>query len=177
MSEETKRNFLERVSNVGVVASLAAAYGTFAAFALRYLIPTGRGFPHGWQFVAEVPRLTPGDSLTYVAPNGAKIAIARQGSTGKVEDFIALSSTCPHLGCQVHWEENRKRFFCPCHNGAFDPTGEPISGPPKEASQSLPKYPLKIVNNILYIDVPLETLAQGGIEKPGHDACLRGRDA
>lgn len=173
MSDETRRPFLERLSNFGVLASLTAAYGTFAAFALRYLYPD-RGVVHGWQFVAEVDRFAVGDAMTYVAPDGATVALARQGDSGEVGDFIALSSTCPHLGCQVHWEGNNNRFFCPCHNGSFDPAGKPIEGPPAEANQSLPRYPLKVESGLLYIDVPLKRLAQQrtGITKPGHDACL-----
>lgn len=90
MSELPRRSLLERLSNVGVLATLAAAYGTFAAFAVRYLYPD-RGVARGWQFVAEVDRFAVGASMTYVAPDGATVALARQGSTGGVDDFVALN--------------------------------------------------------------------------------------
>lgn len=96
--------------------------------------------------------------MTYEAPNGEKVAIARRGSQGDVSDFIALSSTCPHLGCQVHWESNNNRFFCPCHNGVFNPEGAAIAGPPAEAKQNLPRYSLKIEKGLLYIHTPVERL-------------------
>ena len=99
-----------------------------------------------------------GDSIAYRAPSGEKIAIARRALRGDVTDFIALSSTCPHLGCQVHWEGNHNRFFCPCHNGAFNAEGKAIAGPPAEAWQSLATYPLKVEGGLLFIEAPLEKL-------------------
>ena len=83
------------------------------------------------------------------------MSITRQGEAGSVDDFIALSSTCPHLGCQVHWEPKNNRFFCPCHNGALDPAGNPTAGPPADAGQSLPEYELKIDAGLLFIKVKL----------------------
>lgn len=178
VSRITKRSVFRRFSSLGVAVSLAAAYGTFAAFALRFLYPTGKGITRGWQFVIEISQLAAGQSMTYVAPDGARVAIARHGRNGGVENFVALSSTCPHLGCQVHWEANNNRFFCPCHNGAFDAFGKAIAGPPAEANQDLPRYPLRIENGLLYIEVPLQGLARaGGLTKPGHDACLRSERA
>src|SRR5947208_1759804 len=41
--------------------------------------------------------------------------IRRDGST--VE---AYTTTCPHLGCSINYEENSKRFICPCHMGTWD---------------------------------------------------------
>ena len=43
--------------------------------------------------------------------------------------FTVFSSTCTHLGCGVRWEEEGKRFLCPCHGGVFDSEGNPVSGP------------------------------------------------
>jgi Rieske Fe-S protein len=92
------------------------------------------------------------------------VIITRQGEGGEVSDFIALSSTCPHLGCRVHWESPNQRFFCPCHNGTFDPQGRATGGPPKAAGQDLPRYPLKIERGLLYIEVPTRTLSVGTTE-------------
>jgi Rieske Fe-S protein len=77
---------------------------------------------------------------------------------GFVADFVALSSICPHLGCRVHWESHNERFFCPCHNGAFDSSGKAIAGPPKTANQTLPEYPLKVVDGSLYIEMSIESV-------------------
>ena len=165
MGEETpdprsrgRRSFLANLTTVAMLGALGAAYGTFATFAGRFLFPARRGRT-AWMFVTDLARMGPGDSLIYRTPAGAAVAIARQGRAGTADDFIALSSTCPHLGCQVHWEAQNHRFFCPCHNGAFDARGRGVSGPPAEAGQSLPQYPLKVEKNLLYIGIPAEQMA------------------
>ncbi len=38
--------------------------------------------------------------------------------------FLALSIRCTHLGCSINWEDDKKRFICPCHASAFDINGE-----------------------------------------------------
>jgi len=40
-----------------------------------------------------------------------------------------LTSICPHLGCTVPWNKEKKQFICPCHGGAFAPDGSRIAGP------------------------------------------------
>lgn len=149
-----RRTLLASGASLAMVGGLAGGYGAFAAIAGRYLYPA-RPQAKAWMFVTEIVRMAPGASLVYRTPAGSPVAIARQGSAGTADDFIALSSTCPHLGCQVHWEGPQNRFFCPCHNGTFDPSGRATGGPPFEAGQSLPRYPLKIEKGLLYIEVPV----------------------
>lgn len=163
--ETTRRGFLARASGAAMIAGLAAGYGTFAQVAVRYLYPAGSA-PRRWMFVARADEIEPGAALRYRAPSGAPVNIARQGAAGDVGDFIALSSTCPHLGCQVHWEPQNNRFFCPCHNGVFDPSGIATAGPPADAGQSLPRYPLKLEGGLLFIEVPTETLVARGRGAP-----------
>lgn len=175
-----RRTFIKWSWGLGMAAALAAAYGTLAAFMARFLYPA-RPTRRGWQMVIELAGIRSGQSLIYRLPNGSPVNITRVGENGSAEDFLALSSTCPHLGCQVHWESQNNRFFCPCHNGIFTPDGVGIGGPPGDAGQSLPKYPLKVENRLLFIEVPLDQVAAGPgtIEKPtrpigpGHDPCLR----
>ena len=139
--------------------SLIAGYGTFAVFAGQYLYSDASGSgSKAWRFVAKLKGLVVGETIDYESPAGAKIVIARQTDNGTVDDFVALSRVCPHLGCLVHWQQLNNRFFCPCHNGVFNPQGKAISGPPAEAGQSLAKYPLKIDNHLLFIEVPIEGL-------------------
>lgn len=167
MSEEqtqpSRRGFLGAASTTAMAGGLLASYGTFFGYAGRFLYPA-QGTPKAWMFVIDTASLEVGASLGYRTPAGKAVVITRQGE----DEFLALSSTCPHLGCQVQWQKDNNRFFCPCHNGTFDPTGKGIGGPPGEAGQSLPRYPLKIVNGLLYIEVPTARLADGG----GHDPCL-----
>jgi cytochrome b6-f complex iron-sulfur subunit len=152
-----RRGFLSRTTSFAMAGGLAAGYGTFAGIAVRYLYPA-HPTETGWVFVSDVAGMKVGEALVFRTPIGATAAIARRADTGASDDFVALSSTCPHLGCQVHWEPQNSRFFCPCHNGAFDPTGKAIAGPPADAGQSLPRYPLRIEKGLLYIEVPRERL-------------------
>lgn len=195
MSEEAKkkdpgaadrRSFLEKTSKGAMAAGLIGGYGGLGAIALRYLYPA-RPDEMAWQFVVETETIDVGESLRYQAPTGETINIARQARNGGTEDFIALSSTCPHLGCQVRWESQNDRFFCPCHNGVFDPSGKGISGPPGDAGQNLAQYPLKVEGGLLHIAVPTTRLADGTEAEgkiladaddpvgPGHDPCLGSR--
>lgn len=164
---------------VAMWAALLASYGTFAGFAARFLFPSRRQGGN-WTYVADVASLPPGSARSYVSPEGATITVARPGTGTATEDFIALSSVCPHLGCQVHWEAQNDRFFCPCHNGVFSPEGQGVSGPPGDAGQDLPRYPVKVEAGLVYLDVPMaDGLAGAGLQPlepetsgPGHDPCL-----
>lgn len=136
-----------------MVGGLAAGYGTCAGYAARFLYPA-RPTAKVWLFVADLASFAVGASRTYRAPSGQPIVIARRAEAGTADDFLALSSVCPHLGCQVSWEPAHPRFFCPCHNGVFDPTGRATEGPPAKAGQSLARYPVKVESGLLYIEVP-----------------------
>jgi len=184
--ESDRREFMSRASGAAMVAGLVGGYGAFGAVAARYLYPA-RPDEGTWQFVADLSQLGVGDSLLYRAPAGATVNITRRSDSGSADDFIALSSTCPHLGCQVRWEGPNERYFCPCHNGAFDAAGVGTGGPPGDAGQSLPRYPLRVSGNLLFILVPTTRLADAGPgDRPagrvldlaecssaaGHDPCL-----
>jgi len=153
-----RRTFLAALATFAMTFGLVGGYGFFATLAARFLFPTN-GTQFEWLYVTGIARLRPGDSMDYKAPAGQGIAIARINDTGTVDDFIALSRVCPHLGCQVHWESQNDRFFCPCHNGAFDAEGNAILGPPKDAGQALSQYSLKVENGLLFIEVPTASLA------------------
>lgn len=160
-------------------AGLGAGYGVFAAFAVRFLFPA-KAPRKTLAYVTRVVDVEVGGSLHYATPEGRKVIITRLRDGGGADDFVALSSTCPHLGCQVHWEAQNDRFFCPCHNGTFDREGTATSGPPAAAGQSLPKYPLVVKKGLLFIELSLEGVARadGRVEEPvalrgpGHDPCL-----
>ena len=64
--------------------------------------------------------------------------------------FIALSLRCTHLGCSIVWEEDKKRFICPCHSSAFAINGD-VQNPP--APKALDYYPIVIEKGIIKVDV------------------------
>ncbi len=62
--------------------------------------------------------------------------------------YIAMSNICTHLGCHIRWIAEQNHFFCPCHNGVFDPSGNVISGPPP---RPLNRYDVKVEAGQLYV--------------------------
>lgn len=154
---EDRRGFLAATSRLAMGTGLIASYGTLAYMAGSFLYP-GKPRPMAWVFVGDLQQFKVGAIFRFQTPAGQNVSITRRQETGSAEDFIALSSTCPHLGCQVHWEAAKSEFFCPCHNGAFDPSGKAISGPPADAKQSLPHYNVKVADGLVFIQVPVDTL-------------------
>ncbi|MFN0197353.1 MAG: ubiquinol-cytochrome c reductase iron-sulfur subunit [Planctomycetaceae bacterium] len=154
---EPRRSFLTQGSSALMAFGLVSGYGCFGTMMGRFLFPS-HGADKVWQFVRDLAGFPAGGAMTYVSPAGESIVISRTGESGTATDFVALSSICPHLGCQVHWELQNNRFFCPCHNGAFDSQGNATEGPPKDAGQSLLKYPLRVEEGMLFIEVAPEAL-------------------
>lgn len=146
------------MSALATVPGLTAAYGLLAGFMGRFLYPARRT-EDPWTFVARAEELEGDDSVVFTLPSGEPVSIVRTDSGAGAEDFVALSSTCPHLGCKVHWEAQNDRFFCPCHNGVFTPDGVGIAGPPGDAGQSLARYPLRLEEGILFIQAPVDALS------------------
>lgn len=54
---------------------------------------------------------------------------------------LAISAICTHMRCVLKWRRDSSTFQCPCHDGAFDKTGNVLSGPPKKP---LTQYPIEI---------------------------------
>ena len=49
----------------------------------------------------------------------------------------AFTTTCPHLGCAVDYDDAAKAFRCPCHTSEFDLEGRRVSGPAKRGLDPL----------------------------------------
>ncbi len=62
-----------------------------------------------------------------VASRG-KRAGAYRDSEGQVH---LVSLKCPHLGCELSWNQSDKTWDCPCHGSRFSYTGECVSNPAK----------------------------------------------
>jgi cytochrome b6-f complex iron-sulfur subunit len=48
---------------------------------------------------------------------------------------LAVSAICTHMRCVLQWKRESSTIACPCHDGAFDKTGNVLSGPPKKPLQ------------------------------------------
>lgn len=58
----------------------------------------------------------------------------RRKEDGRV---LALQSECPHLGCGIRLEAERRRFACPCHESFFDFEGRALEGPSPRGMDTL----------------------------------------
>jgi Rieske Fe-S protein len=120
-----------------VNAALATIGGALAAllgaFALR---PSRQASAERWVRAASLIDLASGAPIARVLSvrraDGwyrervrQTVFLVRDGDAVK-----ALSATCTHLGCQVRWDRERKRFLCPCHGGEYDAQGRVVAGPP-----------------------------------------------
>lgn len=59
----------------------------------------------------------------------------------KGDQLQALSAVCPHLGCSVAFDPKAGgdgKFRCPCHDSAFAPSGERLTGPAERGLDELP---------------------------------------
>jgi cytochrome b6-f complex iron-sulfur subunit len=141
-TEPTRRSFL----NTLWIILGGVALAEFVAVAFAFLRPSkfkARGVNRDSIIVAgAVERFTPNSVTAFVR---GKFYLARLEDGG----FLALSSTCTHLGCAVPWVEKEMKFACPCHGSAFDITGNVIAAP---APRPLDIYPITIENNIIKVN-------------------------
>ncbi|RMG40508.1 MAG: Rieske (2Fe-2S) protein [Planctomycetota bacterium] len=138
-----------------MAVGLVTGYGYFVTLALRFLYPRN-GSSRRWQFLATLSDFPSGTQREFRSPVGHRVLVTRISDAADASSFLALSDVCPHLGCRVHWEPQNNRFFCPCHNGVFDPSGKATAGPPADAGQSLFRYPIRVEGELVLIEVPVE---------------------
>ncbi len=71
------------------------------------------------------PALVPKGVGRVLAIDGVKYAVYRAGD-GQLH---SLSPICPHMHCDVAWNDAERSWDCPCHGSRFSPTGEVLNGP------------------------------------------------
>jgi len=131
-----RRSFLTQATAI-VVGGLAGLV-PFASGVLFFLDPIARrrksvGGTDGFLRAANVSQLptngTP-ERFTLKADVTDAWTLYRNRVLGSVYlrlmpngQVIAFNDTCTHLGCKVDYQASNKRFFCPCHQSAFDLDG------------------------------------------------------
>jgi len=128
----SRRKALARIVSAGVGligAGLAGLVGVVAA-------PRALGKTRQWRRVASALDLPANQPMTvviserqadgwYQTRKQSVVFVDRDG-----QNYRALSATCTHLGCRVHWDETATQYRCPCHGGVYDRDGRVVSGPP-----------------------------------------------
>jgi cytochrome b6-f complex iron-sulfur subunit len=64
--------------------------------------------------------------------------------------LIAVNPKCTHLGCDVKWIPEEKKYDCPCHDSEFAADGKLLKGP---ATTNLATYPAKIVGTQVLVKI------------------------
>src|SRR5262249_61672744 len=70
--------------------------------------------------------------------------VMRKGDTVR-----AFSATCPHLGCSVDLNADKKSFGCPCHASRFNLEGTPEAGP---SPRALDPLTARVVGGVVEVD-------------------------
>jgi len=136
----------------GFLTALAAAYGVFASYALKFVFPARKPPRRTRIFIGFSNQIEPGKSKAVNLPSGDQLLISNTGKINPVtgNTFVAFSNNCPHLGCKVHWEPRREQFLCPCHGGVFTADGIAVAGPPAQSGSNLRPYEILVEGNSIY---------------------------
>ncbi|MFT8347659.1 FAD-dependent oxidoreductase [Clostridium saccharoperbutylacetonicum] len=51
--------------------------------------------------------------------------------------IFAISTKCPHLGCELHWNADELTWDCPCHGSRFDYEGNWVEGPATKGANNI----------------------------------------
>jgi Rieske Fe-S protein len=148
-----RRTFLS-VLPLGVIGVIGASM-TVAARQSLEPSATASAADDGWKSLGEVSEMAGED------PIEKTVAVTcRSGWSKTVEDVSVyvlphhdnkvLSSVCPHEGCPIVWEDETKKFLCPCHDSYFSDNGERLTGP---AKKDLTEYETRVENGKLQIKV------------------------
>jgi cytochrome b6-f complex iron-sulfur subunit len=133
----SRRNVLIRAfAGIG----LALSYGLLGGYFVAYLFPPRRAATRRRLFVGRREQFQPGLARPFVDQRGRPLLIVARPDG----ELVGFDSTCPHLGCRVHWEAETASFVCPCHQGFFDADGVATAGPPAAAGQSLARVALEV---------------------------------
>ncbi len=98
------------------------------------------------KLVARVADMPVGGSRLFRFPTEDHPAIlVRLGES----EFAAYSQACTHLMCPVHYQHEKKQFYCPCHEGFFSAQdGRVLAGPPP---RPLPPYPVEVRDGQIWV--------------------------
>jgi len=134
-NSESRRSFLAGLLGVGSVfvgALLSVPLIRFALFPLIRRTTELKGSPVGElsEFASATEPVMRTIQIEQVdgwrkAVSEKAVYITKDGQ-GQLR---ALTSICPHLGCTVPWNKEKKEFICPCHGATFAADGSRVSGP------------------------------------------------
>jgi Rieske Fe-S protein len=142
LHQEPRRGFLKVLT--GLLSGFVGAVATLPGLALL-LHPARRETVRGVTRplrVAALRQLQPGrpvraDVRGELIDAWSRVPDVKLGSCWLVREegergaggVRAFSTVCPHLGCGIDLDQERRQFRCPCHQSVFDMNGQRLSGP------------------------------------------------
>jgi len=123
---------------------LATAFLGITGMGLSFISPSKDKDKKRRIFAMSLNDLGVNETRKFKDLRGKDLILLRSGE----KEVKAISTVCTHLGCAVHWQKDKKQFYCPCHAGVFDPNGKVVSGPPP---RDLDSYTIDIEGDNVYI--------------------------
>lgn len=130
----TRKGFLKLLG--AAFAAIWAGFSTYPFF--RYLI-SGAEKKSGED--SQITSLSLGKADDYVPGSSKNFKFGSVPAIMvRTEDgvFHAYNAICTHLGCTVQFSSEKKKIWCACHGGQFDPAdGKNLAGPPPKPLTAL----------------------------------------
>ncbi len=90
------------------------------------------GFETTYNFIAEKIRI-PMETVENIKNGEAGIVVYKGKKVGVYKNkggkIYAVSTKCPHLGCELNWNADDLSWDCPCHGSRFNYKGEFLESP------------------------------------------------
>lgn len=148
-TRRTLLGWMVTVINLGVATALAVP-------AIRFIVaPLGRKAKESWVDVLPDSDLAPGQTREvtyslrvqdgYQTVDRMYTVYLYRDATSAVKCF---DPACTHLGCRIKFQDDQRRYFCPCHGGVFDENGSVVSGPPPTG---LVEHPVRVANGRILV--------------------------
>jgi menaquinol-cytochrome c reductase iron-sulfur subunit len=143
LRSESRRSFLTALLGVGsvfIAALLSVPLIRFALFPLIRRTTELKGSPVGdlSEFASATEPVMRTIQIEQV--DGWRKAVSEKAvyvTKDRQGQLLVLTSICPHLGCTVPWNREKKEFICPCHGATFASDGSRVSGPSMRGMDTL----------------------------------------
>lgn len=135
-ASEPRRTALRTIVAVGTLAYAGALAVPAVGFVASTGASGGRKDPR-WVRLGRFADLPEGEPIRMPVVDDERDAftVTRNQQLGSVwviregAGVRAMSATCPHLGCAIDLNSDKKSFGCPCHASRFGLTGTSEAGP------------------------------------------------
>jgi menaquinol-cytochrome c reductase iron-sulfur subunit len=126
------------------------------------------GVRERWVRVGKLSDLSAGEPkrVQVVGDERDAFTVAKDQLLGSVwvvregDEVRAMSSTCPHLGCAVDLNDDKKSFGCPCHASRFTLSGATEAGP---SPRGMDPLGARVVDG--WVEVDFRRFRQGIVDR------------